>query len=70
MQEFPYNSRRVNYCIVFNVLQSNMSGSSNNRIFRNHKIHGYSADISISSSHRNIKFLEDFLKGNLKGFFM
>ena len=45
-----------------------MSAASNNRIFSNLKIHGYSADIGLSNSHRNIKFLEDFLKGNLKGF--
>lgn len=49
---------------------SQTSGTSNNRIFRNFKIHGYSADIGLSSIHRNIKFLEDFLKGNLKVFFM
>jgi hypothetical protein len=39
-----------------------MSGTSINGIFRNLKIHGYSADIGISSSHRNIKILEDFLR--------
>jgi len=45
-----------------------MSGSSNNRIFRNHKIHGYSADIGISSSHK-YKVLRGCFKRKFEGGF-